>query len=168
MHKISSYMGAILHSSSAFEKVGTVCSTVTHLHTYYNITILQFQLTHRINHSHKNVKIFLRAPCVLWLRVLRFYTMHGTRKFKIVNAQQTTLKAPWGWHPWSAETRRRRICASFMDIFQVHVRLVVYIFYSVHGTHNIKRAFLIPEGSMCHHDLHLTPPPQPSLSQQIQ
>ena len=27
----------------------------------------------------------------------------------------------------------------------------------MHGTQNIKRAFLIPEESMCHHDLHLTP-----------
>jgi hypothetical protein len=27
----------------------------------------------------------------------------------------------------------------------------------MHNTPNIKRAFLIPEGSMCHHDLHLTP-----------
>jgi hypothetical protein len=38
----------------------------------------------------------------------------------------------------------------------------------MHGTHNIKRAFLIPEGSMCHHDLHLTPLSFPTKSETLQ
>jgi len=62
-------------------------------HSHALAHVLKFQLTHGKNYSHKMLKYFFELR-VLRIGVLRCYTMHGTCNVKIVNAQQTTVKAP--------------------------------------------------------------------------
>ena len=42
--------------------------------------------------------------------------LHTTDHFE--NTTLNNAKAPWGWHPWNAETFRRRFGASAVYIFQ--------------------------------------------------